>query len=103
MLVPRYWAEARRQRRKGRRQATVRRWGWSDDSPEAAQAHADARADEALEQLWQGDAIPRVESRRPYHGAEGTPIREEIVARQGETIITRNSYGAQCLNTPDVL
>jgi hypothetical protein len=31
------------------------------------------------------------------------PIREEIVARYGETVITRNSYGALCLNTPNVL
>ena len=31
------------------------------------------------------------------------PIREQIVARHGDVVITRNSYGALCLNTPDVL
>jgi len=31
------------------------------------------------------------------------PIREEIVSRHGDTIITRNSYGARCLNTPNAL
>jgi hypothetical protein len=31
------------------------------------------------------------------------PIREEIVSREGETVITRNGYGALCLNTPNVL
>lgn len=39
----------------------------------------------------------------PYNGAEGVPIREEIVEVHGTTIITRNAYGAGCLNTPDVL
>jgi hypothetical protein len=39
----------------------------------------------------------------PYNGADGLPIREEIVSRHGETIITRNSYGARCLNSPNVL
>jgi hypothetical protein len=31
------------------------------------------------------------------------PIREEVLARHGEQVITRNSYGAQCLNSPSVL
>jgi hypothetical protein len=31
------------------------------------------------------------------------PIREEIVGQHGNVVITRNSYGALCLNTPDVL
>jgi hypothetical protein len=39
----------------------------------------------------------------PYNGAAGVPIREEIVGRHGETVITRNSYGARCLNMPNVL
>ena len=29
--------------------------------------------------------------------------REQIVERHGDAIITRNSYGARCINTPDVL
>jgi len=35
--------------------------------------------------------------------AEGVPIREQIVARHGKTVITRNCYGALCLNTPEVM
>ena len=103
MIVPRYWAEASvRERREGR-QVTVRRWGWSDDGPEKAQAHADSRAREALQRILSGDKIPRRELKVAYNGAEGVPIREEIVSRHGETIVTRNGYGALCINTPDVL
>jgi hypothetical protein len=103
MIVPSFWAESRVRYRKGGRQITVRRFGWSDASPEAAQAMADARAREALERAVAGDPIGRFESRVPYNGAEGLPIREEIVGRYGETVVTRNSYGAKCLNTPNVL
>lgn len=38
-----------------------------------------------------------------YNGAQGVPIREEVLERHGDTVITRNGYGAKCLNTPDVL
>ncbi|QDT67992.1 hypothetical protein MalM25_09010 [Planctomycetes bacterium MalM25] len=106
MLVPRYWAEGRVHRpRRGRdgRQITVRRWGWSDASQEAAQSHADQRAREAFDRIASGEKAPRREPKVPYNGAEGVPIREEIVARHGETVVTRNSYGALCLNTPRVL
>lgn len=107
MLVPQYWAEGRaHQPRKGRdgRQVTVRRWGWSDESQEAAQRHADQRAQEGLARIQAGELqLTRREPKVPYNGAEGVPIREEIVARHGETVITRNSYGALCLNTPNVL
>jgi hypothetical protein len=50
-----------------------------------------------------GTKVSRRERKVPYNGAEGLPIREEIVERHGDTVITRNSYGARCLNTPDVL
>jgi hypothetical protein len=46
--------------------------------------------------------LPRREVRSNY-GVEGVPIREQIVQRDGDVIITRNSYGALCLNSPDVL
>lgn len=49
-----------------------------------------------------GEKLPRRELRTNY-GIQGVPIREQIVERHGETVITRNSYGALCLNTPDVL
>lgn len=103
MIVPTYWAESRRRHRERGRQITVRRFGWSDLSAEDAQAVADRRAEDALDRLRAGETLPRRERKRPYHGAEGVPIREQIVHRDGESIVTRNAYGARCLNTPDVL
>ncbi|MCA1245991.1 hypothetical protein [Massilia sp. MS-15] len=47
--------------------------------------------------------MPRRERKAPYNGGNGLPIREEVLARFDETVITRNSYGARCLNTPGVL
>lgn len=103
MLVPKYWAEGRVQGRVGKRSVTVRRFGWSDASQEEAQEKADARAREAFERVSSGTELPRREPKVAYNGAEGVPIREEIVSRHGEAVVTRNSYGARCLNTPDVL
>lgn len=103
MQIPTHWAEGRARRREAGRQLTVRRWGWSDDSPSAAQAHADQRAADALERLWQApDAEPRREPRVAYNGAEGQPIREEVLQRVGAEVITRNAYGAECLNSPSL-
>jgi hypothetical protein len=103
MIVPQYWAEGRVQYRKQGQQVTVRRFGWSDTSQADAQANADARAQEALQRVLSGEKLLRREPKIPYNGAAGVPIREEIVSRHGETIITRNAYGARCLNTPNVL
>ncbi len=103
MIIPRYWAEARLQHRDRKRQVTVRRFGWSDIGEAEAQAHADARVREALERVLAGEALPRRERRVAYNGADGVPIREEIVDRHGDSVITRNGYGALCLNTPGVL
>lgn len=58
-----------------------------------------------------GENLERRERKVPHNGADGVPICEEIVARhaavanaagEGEIIITRNAYGARCLNTPNV-
>lgn len=102
MIVPEYWAEAREQVRHNGRNVVVRRYGWSDDSVDAAQEHARMRAREALDAILSGAKLPRRELRTNY-GTAGVPIREQIVARHGDVVITRNSYGALCLNTPDVL
>jgi len=102
MIVPEYWAEAREQVRHKGRMVTVRRYGWSDDSVEAAQEHARLRTREALDAILSGATLPRRELRTNY-GTAGVPIREQIEARHGDVVITRNSYGALCLNTPDVL
>src|SRR5450432_2742742 len=102
MIVPQFWAEGRVQDRQRGKQVTVRRFGWSDSSQEEAQASADARAQDALQRLLAGEVLPRREPKTAYNGADGVPIREEILSRHGETIVTRNSYGARCLNTPNV-
>lgn len=103
MIIPAYWSEARAQQRTRDKQVTVRRFGWSDDSEEAALLMARQRADDALAQLLSGEKLLRREPKVAYNGADGVPIREEVLERHGESVITRNLYGARCLNTPDVL
>ena len=103
MLVPKYWAEHREVKRVRGRQAVVRRFGWSDESETAAQAHAKSRVEEALAALAAGERPANREPKVPYNGADGVPIREELVETHGDVAITRNAYGARCLNTPDVL
>ncbi len=56
-----------------------------------------------MRRILAGEKLERREHKVPYNGAEGLPIREEVLMRQGEVVITRNAYGAQCLNTPNVL
>ena len=103
MIIPKYWAEAKTKTKFEARQYTIKRFGWSDISLEAAQQHAEQRVLEAIEQLKIDQKIRRIDHKVAYNGAEGLPIREEIISRYDDVIITRNSYGALCLNTPDVL
>jgi hypothetical protein len=103
MIVPDFWAEARKRRRVGRKQVTVRRFGWSNISQADALAMAEGRAEEALARILSGEALERRELKRAYNGAFGVPIREEVLYRHGDEVITRNSYGARCLNTPRAL
>ncbi|MBO9686543.1 MAG: hypothetical protein J7598_08020 [Mitsuaria chitosanitabida] len=102
MQVPAYWAEGRAHHRAGGRQRTIRRFGWSDLDPDDAQRHADARAAEALARALAGERVPPRDLKTAY-GEEGLPIREEILARHGDCVITRNAYGAHCLNAPSAL
>lgn len=103
MIVPDFWAEGRAHAHRDGRSVTVRRFGWSDVSPADAQANADARAADALRRVLAGETLPRRERKVPYNGAAGVPIREEVVSRHGDAVVTRNSYGARCLNSPNVL
>jgi len=103
MIVPQYWAEARRRHRDIKRQITVRRFGWSDVSERDAEVMAEARAEEALRDAVAGRKVTRRERKVAYGGAQGLPIREEVVGRAGDAVMTRNAYGARCLNTPDAL
>ena len=103
MIVPQYWAEASVRMQRKRRQVTVRRFGWSDVSQAEAQASAEARAREAVVSMEAGQRLSFRERKVSYNGAEGLPIREEVISRHGDTVVTRNTYGARCLNTPNVL
>lgn len=103
MIIPQYWAEAKIKTRIAGRSYTLKRFGWSDQSVAVAQRHAEQRVAEAIEKINAGEHIRRIEHKVPYNGAEGLPIREEIIAQHDDVMITRNGYGALCLNTPDVL
>jgi len=103
VIVPAHWSEATVVGPVAGRSVKVKRYGWSDVDEAAARRMATDRAAEALARLQRGEQTSRREPKVPYNGAEGVPIREEIVRRVGDTVITRNSYGALCLNTPDVL
>ncbi|MDH0865534.1 hypothetical protein [Mitsuaria sp. GD03876] len=102
MLVPAFWAEGRARARVGGRPRTIRRFGWSDLGQVDAQCHADERAAEAMARAVAGEKVAPREYKTPY-GEAGLPIREEILARHGDCVITRNAYGAHCLNTPSAL
>lgn len=103
MLIPYYWAEARLQAKTpANKQVTVKRWGWSDTSQQDAQDLANRRAKDAIDRILRGEDLLRRETRDSYGLNAGVPIREEVVSRHGEIAITRNSYGALCLNTPNV-
>lgn len=106
MEIPRYWAEHREHRViAGRRHVTLRRFGWSADSQELAQQHAVQRVAEAWANMDAGRKPTRREAKVAYAGADGLPIREEIISEHPEAgaIVTRNAYGARCLNVPDIL
>lgn len=103
MIIPEYWAQGRVQQRVGGRMVTMRRFGWSNESQLDAQVMADARANEALAQVLAGVPQPGFERKAAYNGADGVPIREEVLLRVEQEVVTRNSYGAQCLNTPRAL
>jgi hypothetical protein len=100
--IPEYWAECRLQLQRDQRQISVRRFGWSDVSHVDAERHAEQRAQEALQKIASGQKLPRRERKTGYNGADDIPIREEVLERARDFLITRNSYGALCLNSPNV-
>jgi hypothetical protein len=109
MLVPRYWAEHRIQLREDRGpQTTIRRWGWSGISQAEAEEHARQRAEAVAAEVRAGRKLSLAERRErkvAYNGADGLPIREEVLREHPDVgvVVTRNQYGAHCLNVEDVL
>lgn len=103
MIVPEYWSEAKERIVLNGKQRTLKRFGWSDVSEQDAFENAKERVADAAARARAGDKVRNVDHKTAYNGAEGLPIREEIVSRHGDAVITRNSYGALCLNTPDTV
>ena len=103
MIVPKYWSESKATTKSGGHQITVRRFGWSNESEADAYEHANRRLDEALKELKETGNVRRIDHKVSYNGSEGVPIREEVVSTHQDVVISRNSYGALCLNTPDVM
>lgn len=105
VFTARYWADGRREVKVDgvRRPVVLKRAGWSDLSQEDAEAHAARRLDDAELRLLSREPLERQERRVAYNGADGVPIREEVVETVGDAVITRNVYGARCLNVADVL
>ena len=103
MIVPRYWAESKAKKIVNGRSFSLRRLGWSDTAEDAAQQHANARLNEAISILERDGDVRQIDHKTSYNGAEGVPIREEVVSKHQDVVISRNGYGALCLNTPGVL
>jgi hypothetical protein len=104
MIIPDYWDEHRDTRKiSGGKKITVSRFGWSDTNQADAKSYAEKRVNEAFQQLADGQDIERREKRVSYNGSDGMPIREEIIQFHDDAVVSRNIYGALCLNTPDTL
>ncbi|MGP4953653.1 hypothetical protein ACTXGO_15890, partial [Psychrobacter sp. T6-1] len=121
MLIPKYWAQ-HKQRFESKvtasqlsKQATIKRYGWSDISQSDALEHAKARVAEAHKRWLAGEDILRRERKEEYNQYNGIPIREQIVSKQvfpssvstkeapTQLIVTRNSYGAQVANVDNIV
>lgn len=103
MIVPKYWSESKTKKIVNGRSYTIKRFGWSDQSEQDAKFLADKRLNEAVEVLLREGDVRRLDHKVSYNGAEGIPIREEVISNHDDVVISRNGYGALCLNTPDVL
>ena len=120
MLIPKYWAqykqrfESRETPNKPSKQATIKRYGWSDVSQSEALSHAKLRVNYAHKRWLAGEDIVRRERREEYNASNGIPIREQIISEQAfpsssqsktgltQLIVTRNSYGAHVANVDNI-
>ena len=131
MLIPKYWAQYKQRFELSEtadnasddfnsKQATIKRYGWSDISQAEALAHAKARVKETHQRWLEGEDIVRRERREEYNESNGIPIREQIISKQNfsengltktgleskasdtQLVVTRNSYGAQVANVNNI-
>lgn len=104
MHIPRVWVKASASgKRPDGRTVPVSTWGWGDDQAAAARGAAD-RLQRVLERLRKGEDFPG------RYGYGIRPLREEILrtiegdqAGEPAGVVTRNSYGAEVLNTAAML
>ena len=116
MLIPKYWAQYKQRFDKkdvtdgSAKQATIKRYGWSDISQIEALSYAKSRVDEAHKRWLAGEDIVRRERAEQYNQSNGIPIREAIISNSvfsnhkstTQVIVTRNSYGAQVANVDNI-
>lgn len=120
MLIPKQWAQYKQRFESSlvsdgfskTKQATIKRYGWSDSSQSEALAHAKARVADAHSRWLAGEDILRREREEEYNERNGIPIREQIISEQTfskdksssvtQVITTRNSYGAQVANVDNI-
>ncbi|MCS6910608.1 MAG: hypothetical protein NZM11_08585 [Anaerolineales bacterium] len=98
MHFPKHWAKATHSRTAPNGKTfNFTCWGWSDESAEAAQRAASARAERVTARFLSGQPLGR-------YGYGDRPLREEQLEvhddEAGRTlaVITRNSYGVLVLN-----
>lgn len=103
MIIPKFWAQAVVRHRDRNRQVSIRRFGWSNQNQDDAQRNAEERAQDALQRVLNGERLEHRERNGAYNGSVGVPIREEVIVEYPYAVITRNGYGAHCLNTANVL
>lgn len=106
MQIPSYWSEACTRFEspfRAGQEKVIRRWGWSEVNQAYAMAHAEERVANAKRDFLAGKPVAHRQAQHEYPLEDGHPIREEVVRRAGDVVITRNGYGALCLNTPNVL
>jgi len=108
MRIPRYWVKGSADAvfDAGRR-LPVSAWGWSHESPAAAEAMGRKRANRLADQIQQQARWPADHTRLEYDYLD-QPLREEIVDEIGPAgdtlaVITRNRYGALILNAASAL
>ncbi len=101
MHIPKYWAKGSVEGPTGKGHPIVC-WGWSDESPQAAEALGRQRAAAVAEMLRSGE--------RPDHYHYGDrPVREAILDYWGgrpdapEAAVSLNTYGCEVLNTARVM
>jgi hypothetical protein len=101
--IPRFWAPARGEARRGRQRLELLAWGWSHASRAEAEAKAREILARVLERVQRGEELPR------GYGYGTRPLREEILEelREGSgplsALVTRNAYGARVLNAARAL